>query len=260
MRYSSISQTQDARSELQSTSGVPAGAEGRGIDTSVDQNPVSIGEDLETFMVRSDNLASLPPTAFPLQPVSQSIDTIGTATMQPAAPKHAQAAFDRAFVPVSADLGFTLDAHTAQNLIDLVASTAALGQGDSTHLGVVASPNPAAQNSLTIGGLPVDAMQQMASIPNAAPSTSTAIDTQEVGGREIDKDRNDRDRNARRDIDIECRQVHFRAASPRLAEERFRFGTEEYRGSREQRLASFRGEEWKRDTEDSEDGAQLILR
>ena len=42
MHHSSVSHTQDARRDLQSISGVPAGTEGRGIGMSVDQNIASI--------------------------------------------------------------------------------------------------------------------------------------------------------------------------------------------------------------------------
>ena len=79
--------------------------------------------------------------AFPQQPIPPPIDTLGIATQQHAAPTDAQAAFDRAFATVSTDLGVTLDALAAQNLIDLVAPTAAIGPVDSTQLGVQAPIN-----------------------------------------------------------------------------------------------------------------------
>ena len=165
----------------------------------------------------------MPSTAFPQQSISQPIDALSAAIQQPAVPTDAQATFDQVFATTSTKLGVMLGAPPMQNLIDLSAPAAALGEVDSTQLGGQIPVNLDTSNSRTVGGPETDAAWQIASLPNASPSTSTAIDTREVGERDRDRDR-DRDR--------EDRQVHFRTASPRLAEVRFRYGTQEYRDSR----------------------------
>ena len=178
-------------------------------------------------MIGSDNVAGLPSEAFPQQPISQPIDTLGAAIQQPAAPIDAQATFDQLIATTGAELGLTLGASATQNLIDLGASAAALGQVDPSQPGIQIPINLDTSNSRTLGDPQADAASQIASLPNAAPSTSTAIDTREVGEVDRDRDRDrDRGRDRERDRDREDRQVLFRTLSPRLAEDRFRYGSQ----------------------------------
>ena len=122
--------------------------------------------------------------AFSQQPVPPPIDTLCTANQQAAAPIDAQATFDQALAIARANIGVTLGPTHVQNLIDLNAPAAALGQLDPIQLGAQIPINLDTSNPRALGSPQADAELQIASLRNAAPRTSTAIDTREVGGRD----------------------------------------------------------------------------
>ena len=88
-----------------------------------------------------------------------------------------------------------------------------LGKGDPANLD--------SMYSAIVGGPVTDLQRETATLRNAASSSNTALVIQKARN----KDRNDKDRDPRRGREIDNRQEGFRAGSPRLEEDRCRYGT-----------------------------------
>ena len=131
-----VSQSQDARSSLQSTSGVPVGSEGLGVE------PSSSACNMQTAGAQLATTLQAPPTALgPQQPLQilqppQSVDAISIASSQPAALDSAAAVFAQLVTVAAANLAVTLAATPDQDSLGIRKTNATiapanLGQGNA---------------------------------------------------------------------------------------------------------------------------------
>ena len=168
-------QSKDARSGLQSMSGVPDGSEGKGVEAFPSASNVQVNEALQA-----------PPTALnPQRPLEsfkpiQPEDLLGITNLQPAALESKAEALTQLIATAGTTLGVTLGASPAQDLlgigqVDAAMAPAHLAQPDA---GAGASGDSAPAH---IVEAPADSLpSQATTIPKAALGTITAIDARKL--------------------------------------------------------------------------------